>query len=136
MAESVFKHKVDKAGLLDKFEIASVGTAGYHIGESPDNRTIATLAGHGIDNYSKAQQLKTADLEYYDLILAMDYANQADILQLSQNNSKAKIELFRNYDTVKGDLIVPDPYYGDMSDFSNVYQIVERCSENLLKSLM
>jgi protein-tyrosine-phosphatase len=136
MAESVFRDKVNKAGLSHKFQIDSAGTAGYHIGEWPDNRTIATLNGHGIDEYSKARQLKRADLESYDYILAMDHSNYSDILMLKDDNSKAKIEMFRDYDDIKDDLIVPDPYYGSMSDFKKVYDIVERCSNNFLDAVI
>lgn len=136
MAESVLRDKVNKAGLSHKFQIDSAGTAGYHIGEWPDNRTIATLNGRGIDDYSKARQLNRNDLDEYDYILAMDHNNYSDILMFNENHSNAKIEMFRNYDTHKGDLVVPDPYYGTMSDFKNVYEIVERCSSNFLKAVI
>jgi protein-tyrosine-phosphatase len=136
MAESVFRDKVNKTGLSHKFQIDSAGTAGYHIGEWPDNRTIATLNGHGIDEYSKARQLKSVDIESYDYILAMDHSNYSDILMLKGANSKAKIKMFRDYDDIKDDLIVPDPYYGSMSDFKKVYDIVERCSNNFLDAII
>ncbi|MFY0673153.1 MAG: low molecular weight phosphotyrosine protein phosphatase [Bacteroidia bacterium] len=136
MAESVFKEKVNQAGLASRFQVDSAGTAGYHIGEWPDNRTIATLNGHGIDYYSKARQLQKTDLEEYDFIMAMDHSNYADILMLKDGDSKSKIEMFRDYDSTKGDLVVPDPYYGSMNDFKNVYDIVERCSANLLEAII
>ena len=136
MAESVFKSKVEAAGLDHRFLIESAGTAGYHVGEWPDNRTIATLAGNRIDHYSRARKLKKSDLTEFDFVLAMDHSNLSDILLLKNEFSSAKIELFRNYDETPENFIVPDPYYGDMSDFSHVYNIVNRCSENLLKSII
>ncbi|EPZ32726.1 Phosphotyrosine protein phosphatase I superfamily domain-containing protein [Rozella allomycis CSF55] len=50
MAEAVFRHKVEIKGLQDAFHIDSCGTASYHIGESPDERSIKTCEDNGIES--------------------------------------------------------------------------------------
>ncbi len=42
LAEGIFSHLVDAAGFADRFEIDSAGTGGWHQGEHPDQRSIAT----------------------------------------------------------------------------------------------
>lgn len=135
MAESVFSAKTKELGLENNFEIESAGTAAYHIGEWPDSRTISTLLQNGIDNYSRARQVKKADLAYFDYVFAMDNSNLSDLLLLKDESSTAQISLYRDFDNEKGDKIVPDPYYGSQKDFDLVYEMVSRSSNGFLKSL-
>jgi protein-tyrosine phosphatase len=46
-----------------------------------------------------------------------------------------KIILLREYDSVPGDGEVPDPYYGGIDGFENVFDIVKRSCETLLDEL-
>ena len=48
MAESVCRHILESQGLQDQFHVDSAGTAGYHIGKSPDPRTLKVLEKHGL----------------------------------------------------------------------------------------
>lgn len=55
MAEGVFKSLVSKPPYNSLIKVVdSCGTAGYHVGTSPDERTMATLEGHGIVDYRHA----------------------------------------------------------------------------------
>ena len=47
MAEGVFQHLVDEAGLSDRIEVDSAGASSWHIGERPP-RTRNVLRQHGI----------------------------------------------------------------------------------------
>lgn len=135
MAESVFKHVVTDRGLSHRFSIESAGTANYHLGENPDHRCIKTLAHHGIDDYSKARQVKESDLVQFDLVLAMDHSNLMELEALAMGPME-HIQLFRTFDPVPGDFAVPDPYYGELKDFEEVYDMVLRTSEALLEHLV
>jgi low molecular weight phosphotyrosine protein phosphatase len=55
MAEGIFRSIVSKPPykVLIK-EVDSCGTGGYHIGGSPDSRTMSTLEDNGISDYGHA----------------------------------------------------------------------------------
>ncbi len=46
-AEGVMRALVAAAGLAHRFELDSAGTSGWHAGELPDPRTIATAKRRG-----------------------------------------------------------------------------------------
>jgi protein-tyrosine phosphatase len=71
----VFQHLVDEAGLSDQFEIESAGTIGFHVGSPPDSRMQEVMRERKIPVIGRSRQLGSSDLEYYDLILAMDKEN-------------------------------------------------------------
>ncbi|MBI1185488.1 low molecular weight phosphotyrosine protein phosphatase [bacterium] len=137
MAESIFRELVTSKGLQAQFEIDSAGTAGYHVGENPDERTIRVLVDNGIYHFSKARKVKATDLGYYDQILAMDLENQSDLSLLAQNESERdKIQLFRNFDPVQSmKQEVPDPYYGTMRNFVEVFEMLHRTSTAFLEKI-
>lgn len=134
-AEGVFQHLIDNRGLEDYFEVDSAGTSAYHIGESANSKSQRTANKHGITLHSKARQFKTFDLEYFDLILAMDNENLSNVQRMANGNHSQKIGRMRDFDPKPGDREVPDPYYGGPEGFENVFQIVKRSCEQLLDEL-
>lgn len=136
LAEGVFRDHVDRAGLADSFEVASAGTAGWHVGDRPDARMLETARRHGIELSSRGRQLRAEDLESHDLLLAMDRDNLHDILYLDPEGRFAdKVRLFREFDPDPGDWQVPDPYYGGPEGFEQVFDIVDRTCRALLGAL-
>ena len=137
MAEAIFKHKVAMRELDSQFEIDSCGTSDYHVGQDPDERTIENAAQNGVPISHKARQLRRSDLEYYDLLLAMDENNLSNILRLAEHEEhRLKIRLMRHYDNENPGAEVPDPYFGGRRGFQDVFDILERSCENLLDNLM
>lgn len=134
-AEGVFQHLIDKRGLENYFEVDSAGTSAYHVGESVNNKSQRTAQRHGITLHSRARQFKSSDLDYFDLILAMDNENLQKVRQMANGNHENKIGLLRDFDPNPGDGEVPDPYYGGQEGFEKVFQIVKRSCENLLNEL-
>ena len=134
-AEGVFQHLVDKEGLSDFFEIESAGTSAYHEGESANSNSRRTAEKYGITLYSRARRFLPADLNYYDLVLAMDDKNYTNIRQLAPGRHEDKINLMREFDPDPGHGEVPDPYAGGIDGFENVFQIVRRSCEQLLDEL-
>ncbi len=137
LAHAVFEDMVKKAGREDEFEIESCGTGAWHVGSLPDERMRAEAAKHGIEMTHRGRTLQVLDFEYYDLILPMDLSNKQNLLDKALGDDKDKIKLFRSFDPLAEDEYaeVPDPYYGGKEGFSNVYKIVERTCENMLKAL-
>ncbi|EWG88197.1 Ltp1p [Saccharomyces cerevisiae P301] len=76
MAEAIFKHEVEKANLENRFnKIDSFGTSNYHVGESPDHRTVSICKQHGVKINHKGKQIKTKHFDEYDYIIGMDESN-------------------------------------------------------------
>jgi len=133
LAEAIFKDKVSRKNLGRSFEIDSCGTSNYHIGDIPDSRTFAIARKHGIELDHIVRQLTLEDLEEYDYILAMDRNNFQNILRLSDNAvHKEKIFMMREFDSIDKGKEVPDPYYGNEREFQEVFDMLERCSDNFL----
>lgn len=113
----------------------SCGTAGYHVGTGPDERTMSTLKSHGIEDYQHAarqvssrstqaallwadieQQLRAKDFEKFDYIFCMDRQNLQNAERVNKSGTgKAKVMLFGEYSGKKGDRVVNDPYYVSVS---------------------
>jgi len=134
-AEGVLRHQLLKAGLADRIEVASAGTAEWHVGKPPDSRTrqAALLRGYDL-SAQRAQQVSAADFGRYDLILAMDHSNLGDLKRLQPANGRAELDLFlRRYDGAVDE--VPDPYYGGEQGFEQVVDLIEQACQGLVNEL-
>ena len=135
LAEAIMKHKLNEAGLSEKIRVDSCGTAGYHIGERPDHRTIRNAASNGVKINHVGRQLTASDLEKHDIILAMDKSNYENILRLKNASQFSdKLKLMRDFDDDPGDE-VPDPYYGEERDFQQVFDILDKSVDGFIAHL-
>src|SRR5690554_2170206 len=82
LAEAVFNHKVREKKLDKSIQSDSCGTSNYHIGKSPDKRSILCAQNRGILIDHVGRQLRRADLEEFDYLLAMDQSNFDNIRKL------------------------------------------------------
>lgn len=135
LAENMFRHFVTQAGMGDDFEVASAGTGGWHVGESPDSRMRQVAAQRGLVYDGSAQQFSPHDFERFDWIIVMDQGNRADVLAKAQTKAhREKVHLMREFDPQAGrQTDVPDPYYGGLRGFEEVYDIIERACHGLLE---
>jgi len=135
LAEGLMTNKIVKSAVEDQFKIDSCGTADYHIGELPDERTRENALKNGLELIHRARQFESADFKRFDHILVMDNANKMKLIGLASSEKHLqKIQLMRDFETeidLKG-TDVPDPYYGGDEGFQNVFNILDRCTENLL----
>jgi protein-tyrosine phosphatase len=135
-AEGILQHLVNERTLQSYFEIDSAGTSDYHRGESANAHSQRTANQHGLTLHSISRPFKTADLDYFDLILAMDRTNLANIRKLDiTGRYDEKLKLLREFDPDAEDNDVPDPYAGGLQGFENVFTILKRSCENLLNEL-
>lgn len=151
MAGAVFAQLVRDRGLSDHFDrIESAGTADYHIGEEPDERTVAECKRRGVPVTSIAQQAVEQHFREFDYILAMvrfislvhyltyradavqDKNNLANLQRIQPKGSKAKLQLFGDYGDGKP---IADPYYGPKNGFQTTYTQCVAYSEGLLAHL-
>ncbi|PTX61716.1 protein-tyrosine phosphatase [Kordia periserrulae] len=127
LAEGILASKLDSS----KFMVDSAGTSGYHNGELPDKRSIATAKQHGLDiTNQRSRKFTKNDFREFDYIFAMDESNYDNILALAETQEERdKVHMILNQISPNSNAEVPDPYYGGEQGFENVYQMLdEACS--------
>jgi protein-tyrosine phosphatase len=131
MAHVVLEARLAAAGLDDRVSVDSSGTGDWHVGRPMDSRAAGTLSAAGYDpSRHRAQQYDASLADIYDLVLAMDHHNLADL-----GGRSARVALFRDLDPVGTGEDVPDPYYGGDDGFTEVLAMVERTSDALVTEL-
>jgi len=131
MADVVLSAKLEEAGLADRVEVTSSGTGGFHVGDPIDQRAAATLTAAGYDpSQHLVRKFEPARRSTYDLVLAMDSDNLADI-----GGADDRVRLFRDFDPVDPGADVPDPYYGGPAGFEEVLSMVERTTAAIVAAL-
>ena len=119
-----------------EIEVDSAGTADYHVGEPPDRRTVAAAQRRGYELAGlRARLVQPADFSHFDLVLAMDRANLAELESRRPRASTARIGLFLEYAPETGVMEVPDPYYGAVEDFERVLDLCEAGARAMLATL-
>ncbi len=135
-AEGIFNHFLAKEQLDHLIICQSAGTAGYHIGNPPDQRMRSAAEKRQIKLLSKARQISLQDLEHFDWIITMDDSNFLDVIQLDVTGKyRKKIMTFCSFCTVHKDKFVPDPYYGGLSGFDHVLDILEDGCLEIIKRI-
>ncbi|MEU4034151.1 low molecular weight protein-tyrosine-phosphatase [Streptomyces collinus] len=137
MAESVFRARVEEAGLAERVEIDSAGTGGWHEGEGADPRTVSILDEHGYGTAHTARRFQPSWFADRDLVIALDTGHLKALRRLAACEEDArKVRLLRSYDPAAGDdLDVPDPYYGGRDGFEECLEMVEEASTGLLAAV-
>ena len=137
-AEEIFRQQAAIAGLSMKVD--SAGTGDWHIGHAPDERAQRQAKAHGYNiNKLVARQVSADDFRDFDLILAMDAQNLADLQSIKNgitNTDKklAKLALFSEEDPTYGGDDVPDPYTGDGDAFEEVIERIESSAQAWIES--
>ena len=133
LAEGILAHKTKHLNL----EVDSAGTAAYHIGKSPDNRSIEVAEKYGIDLTQQiARQFSRADFDEFDIIYAMDTNNYAHLISLASNETELKqIRLILNEINPNTCDSVPDPYYGGGDGFKNIYDILDKACDKIVQNI-
>ncbi|WP_246105934.1 low molecular weight protein-tyrosine-phosphatase [Rosistilla ulvae] len=133
-AEGVMRRLVEAEGLDDKITIDSAGTIGFHTGKAADRRMRAAAQQRGLELTSRARQVTAADLQAFDLVVAMDADNARDLNALD-GGSDARIEMLSSYLDDSWPSDVPDPYYGGEEGFEFVLNMLEQACPKILESL-
>ncbi|MEP6930862.1 MAG: low molecular weight protein-tyrosine-phosphatase [Flavobacterium sp.] len=134
LAEGILASKLPK----DIFSVDSAGTGSWHVGHSPDKRSIAVAQKNGlcIDN-QKGRQFKTSDFDEFDYIYVMDNSNYNDVIHLAKTpEHKEKVQLILNELFPDENVDVPDPYFGVANGFDNVYQMLDEVTAIIAKKLI
>jgi protein-tyrosine phosphatase len=132
-AEGVVRQMAAKRGL--DVTLDSAGTGAWHAGEPPYGPMQEAAARRGYDlSDLRARQVTKGDFGAFDLIIAMDADNLANLTRMAQKGGQgAKLALFTDYAPQTGADHVPDPYY--TRDFDGTLDLVEICAAGLLDQL-
>ena len=134
LAEGILQSKLPS----DKFMVDSAGTGGWHVGELPDKRSVATARERGLDiTHQRARQFKVSDYTEFDHIFVMDTSNLKDVLKLAPNDkAKTKVSLMMDALHPGESINVPDPYYGGPEGFNNVYDMLDEACQIVASKLI
>lgn len=117
-----------------RLEVDSAGTGDWHIGNPPHGPAVSAGLARGYDLSSlRARQFTVADFDAFDLILAMDRQNLADIEALRPSGNRTKVKLFLDYAPDVETREVPDPYYS--GDFDTALDLIEIAARGLVDTL-
>ena len=132
LAEGILKSK-----LSNSYSVDSAGTANYHVGNSPDKRSIAVARKYGLNiSNLKGRQFSVSDYDMFDFIYVMDESNYQNVIKIARNDqdiSKVKMILNEVYPNQNYD--VPDPYYGGEDGFENIYRMLDEACDLIAKNL-
>ena len=135
-AEAMLRRKLHEAGLDDRVEVDSAGTADYHVDSPPDRRAVAHGERRGLRmQHLRGRQVERSDFERFDHVLAMDEDNLADLKRLRPAGSRAKLALLMSFAPDAGSREVPDPYYGGADGFERVLDLTAAAADGFIDSL-
>ena len=134
LAEGILASKLSG----DLFLVDSAGTGSWHVGHSPDKRSISTAKKNGLDiTNQKGRQFTKADFEAFDYIFVMDNSNYRDVIHLANNETqKEKVQLILDAVFPDENVDVPDPYYGVANGFDMVYQMLDEACDVIAQRLI
>jgi len=126
MAEGALRARLLQAGMADEVQVDSAGTGGWHAGDPPDPRAIATAAAHGVDiAMLRARQLHVADFDRFDWILCADRDNLLQAQARRPVTSHGRPALLLEWVGRRVRREVPDPYAGGPRDFARAWALVD-----------
>ncbi|KVD73944.1 phosphotyrosine protein phosphatase [Burkholderia sp. ABCPW 14] len=135
-AEGVMRHQVAAAGLDGSISVDSAGTGDWHVGDAPDARAQQAARARGYDlSALRARQIGRADFERFDLVLAMDSANFAELHKRCPSQYRGKVRLLMEYASDASAREIADPYFGGARGFEQVLDQCEDACRGLLESL-
>jgi protein-tyrosine phosphatase len=116
-------------------ELDSAGTGDWHVGRPPDRRAQAIAKTHGVDiSGLSARQLDIEDFARFDLILAADHENLADLQALAPANARARLALMLDTVPERAGQAVADPYYGNADGFARCWADVSAVAAALVSA--
>jgi protein-tyrosine phosphatase len=134
LAEGIVRARARQEGLA--LQLDSAGTHDYHVGEpaDPRARAVARRFHTPIDDL-RARKLRMDDFYAFDLILVADQGHLASVQRMRPHDATAEVALLAEWCGEAPGCEVPDPYYADEQAFHDVYALLQRCAEGLVRRL-
>jgi len=135
-AEAVFRALVQERGFSAHIETDSAGTGAWHVGNPPDERAQLVGRKYGIEMSDlRARQATPEDFHVFDIILAMDHSNHENLKRMRPSNGRAELAMMMAF-AGRPNEEVPDPYYGDLSDYETVFDMLKPAADGLLDHIL
>jgi len=133
MAQGILEVKAKAAGL--DWQVDSAGTANYHVGEAPHHLSQKVAKSYGVDISSQhGRQLTKEDFVSFDKIYVMDKENYRDAKRIAGDNwDDKKVDLLLNEIYPNESREVPDPWYGGIENFKEVYALLNEACEKIVE---
>jgi protein-tyrosine phosphatase len=111
---------------MPQARVDSAGTSDWHVGDAPYGPMQLAARARGYElGRQRARQVTAEDFHRFDLILAMDEKNLADLQAMRPAGSPADLALYLDV-LDEGPRNVPDPYY--TRDFDGVLALIEEAA--------
>jgi protein-tyrosine phosphatase len=134
MAEAVFARMSRRLRL--GVDIDSAGTHDYHEHMPPFPMAVATAKRRGYDlTRLVARRVRPHDFDYFDLIVAMDRENLADLRAMAPKRALPKLRRLLDYGHVHWGRNVPDPYGRGPDRFDMTLDMIEDGCLGLARAL-
>ena len=134
VVEAVARARFARAGV--EVVVDSAGTENYHVGESPDARSLASARVRGYDaSGHRARQVGAADFARFDRLLVMDRMNLRALLAMAPAEGHDRVAMFLQEAGLVAPADLPDPYYGEARDFEHVIDLAEQGADGLIARL-
>jgi protein-tyrosine phosphatase len=135
-AEGFFTRALENSPIAGRIEVDSAGTHGYHVGQAPDDRAADMAKQFGVDiSHLRSRKVTLDDFECFDLVVAMDRDNLADLRAMQPESSKARLALMMDYHPDRYPGEIPDPYYSGMEGFRYMCQLLDAATRGLLEEV-
>ncbi len=124
MAEKMFANQITGRGLSEVVRVTSAGTGGWHAGDGADDRAVRVLAERGYPTRHRAAQVD-ADHLSADLVVALGRNHFRILTELGVEPER--LRMLRSFDP-RSQAHAPDvedPYYGDLADFVETFDVIE-----------
>lgn len=130
MAERVTRRLAEERGL--DVRVSSTGTSSEELGNPMDSRAARLLAEHGYDaDGHTARQIDASLAEDVDLFVAAEKRHARELERLGIDPDRVRLVSDFDPEAQPGDPL-PDPWYGDMSDFEDTLAVLERACPRIL----
>lgn len=126
MAQLIAQHQLP-------WQVDSAGTNRQHTNEPPHRLSQKVALMNGIDiSTQRARDFTAADVEQFDLILAMAQDVMDAIALIYKAPLPAHIHLITTYANIPSRNGIPDPWYGEESGYHEVFAQLKQCCEHIL----
>jgi protein-tyrosine phosphatase len=136
MAEVIFNSLVENKNL--NLISDSAGTGSWHVGDDMDSRARLTLKKHGYEPKTHvAKQIDSKIISDRDFLIALDTGHKSYLEKAVKRLDLVcgPIYLLSEFINDKTIIDIPDPYYGNLSDFELAFNLIERACKQFVNYL-